>query len=122
MKIKGIKINGFGNLIDKEYEFSSGINLIKGKNESGKSTLMGFLNSIFFGIQKTRKKDIISDDIRFLPWNTSEFSGFIQYELDNAEVYTVFRDFNAKKVSVLDSNNQDITKKYSIDKEIGSNF
>lgn len=122
MKIKGIKINGFGNLIDKEYEFSSGINLIKGKNESGKSTLMGFLNSIFFGIQKTRKKDIISDDIRFLPWNTSEFSGFIQYELDNAEVYTVFRDFNTKKVSILDFNNQDITKKYSIDKEIGSNF
>lgn len=122
MKIKGIKINGFGNLIDKEYEFNDGINLIKGKNESGKSTIMGFLNSIFFGIQKTRKKDVISDDVRYMPWNTSEFSGFIQYELDNNEVYTVFRDFNTKKIAVLDKNNQDITKKYSIDREIGSNF
>lgn len=122
MKIKGIKINGFGNLINKEYEFKDGINLIKGKNESGKSTIMGFLNSIFFGIQKTRKKDVISDDVRYMPWNTSEFSGFLQYELDNNEIYTVFRDFNTKKVSILDSKNQDITKKYSIDKEVGSNF
>ena len=122
MKIKGIKINGFGKLIDKEYEFTDSVNLIKGKNESGKSTIMGFLNSVFYGIQKTRKKDVISDDVKFLPWNTSEFSGYIQYELDNGENYNVFRDFNNKKVTVLDSKNQDITKKYSIDKEVGSNF
>ena len=122
MKIKGIKINGFGKLIDKEYQFTDSINLIKGKNESGKSTIMGFLNSIFYGIQKTRRKDVISDDVRFLPWNISEFSGHIQYELDNGENYNVFRDFNNKKVVILDSKNQDITKKYSIDKEVGSNF
>lgn len=122
MKIKGIKINGFGKLVNKEYEFSDSINLIQGKNESGKSTIMGFLNSIFFGIQKTRKKDIISDDLRFMPWNTSEFSGFVQYALDNDETYTVFRDFSNKKSTVLDAKNQDITKKYSTDKETGVSF
>ncbi len=122
MKIRGIKINGFGKLIDKDYEFTDSVNLIQGKNESGKSTVMGFLNSILFGIQKTRRKDIISEDVRFQPWNTSEFSGFIQYELDNKEIYTVFRDFNNKKITVLDAKNQDITKKYATDKEVGSNF
>lgn len=122
MKIKGIKINGFGKLVDKEYDFKDSINLIQGKNESGKSTIMGFLNSIFFGLQKTRRKDIVSDDVKYTPWNSSEFSGFINYELDNSETYTIFRDFNNKKVSVLDSKNQDITKKYSVDKDMGSNF
>ena len=122
MKIKGIKINGFGKLIDKDYKFVDSINLIQGKNESGKSTIMGFLNSVFFGIQKTRKKDVISDDVRYMPWNTSEFSGLIQYELDNGETYTVFRDFENKKVSVLDAKNQDITKKYATNRETGSNF
>ncbi len=122
MKIRGIRINGFGNLIDKEYEFKDGVNLIKGNNESGKSTIMGFFNSIFFGIQKTRKKDVISDDVRYMPWDTSEFSGFMQYKLDNGETYTVFRDFNTKKISILNEANQDIFKKYSVDKEIGSKF
>ncbi len=122
MKIKGIKINGFGKLVNKEYKFSDSINLIQGKNESGKSTIMGFLNSIFFGIQKTRKKDVISDDVRFMPWNTSEFSGFVQYNLDNNELYTVFRDFNNKKTIVLDSKNHDITKKYSTNRETGVSF
>ncbi len=122
MKFRNIKINGFGNLIDKEYEFKDSINLIQGKNESGKSTMMGFLNSMFFGLYKTRKKNEISDDIRYKPWNHSEFSGLIRYELDNGEVYTVFRDFENKRINVLDNKNQDITKKYGVSREIGSNF
>ena len=34
MKIKNIKINGFGNLENKEIELKNGINLIYGKNET----------------------------------------------------------------------------------------
>ena len=39
MKIENLKINGFGKLEDKEIEFSNGINIIQGNNESGKSTI-----------------------------------------------------------------------------------
>lgn len=36
MYIKEIKINGYGNLKDKEIKFKDGLNIIYGKNESRK--------------------------------------------------------------------------------------
>lgn len=36
MKINSLKINGFGNLKNKELNLENGINLIHGKNESRK--------------------------------------------------------------------------------------
>ena len=39
MKINNLKINGFGKLEDKEINLKNGINIIYGKNETGKSTL-----------------------------------------------------------------------------------
>ena len=36
MKIKSLKINGFGKIKDKEIDLKDGINIIYGKNESGK--------------------------------------------------------------------------------------
>ena len=39
-----MKINGFGKLVDKKIELDDKINVIYGKNETGKSTL----KSLFF--------------------------------------------------------------------------
>ena len=36
MKIKNLKINGFGKLKDKEINLENGINVIYGENEIGK--------------------------------------------------------------------------------------
>ena len=43
MKINKIKINSYGKLKEKEINLKNGINLIYGKNEAGKSTLINFL-------------------------------------------------------------------------------
>ena len=43
MKIKKLKINSFGKLENTEIEFSDNINIISGKNESGKSNLLKFI-------------------------------------------------------------------------------
>ena len=55
MKIKKIKINSFGNLEDKEIDLSENINIIYGKNEAGKSTLLKFITNSFYGTSKNKK-------------------------------------------------------------------
>ena len=40
MKIKQIKVNGFGNLENKEINLKEGINLITGKNEARKNNVI----------------------------------------------------------------------------------
>ena len=54
MKIENIKINAYGNIENKEINLKDGINIIYGANESGKSTLLNYIMSSFYGISKTK--------------------------------------------------------------------
>ncbi len=74
MKIDKIKINGFGNLENKEIDFKEHINLIYGKNEAGKSTLLKFIISMFYGVSKNKRGKDISDLEKYKPWKHSDFS------------------------------------------------
>ena len=83
MKIEKIQINGFGKLENKNIELKDGINVILGKNESGKSTLLKFINSMLYGISKNKRGKTISDLEKYKPWDTEKYSGKIKYKLDN---------------------------------------
>ena len=50
MEITKVKINSYGGLKDKEINLKDDINIIYGKNESGKSTLLNFIVNSFYGI------------------------------------------------------------------------
>ena len=121
MKIENIKINQYGKLKNKNINFEK-INLIYGKNESGKSTLLNFIESIFYGISKNKNGKNFSDFDQYTPWNQNEFSGAIQYKLDNEKEYYVYRDFNKKNPKIFDENNNDISNSYNVDKKNGSLF
>ena len=121
MKIKNIKINGYGKLEDVEINLGDKINIIKGNNESGKSTLLNFISSSLYGISKNKKGKEISDFDKYKPWNTDTFSGKLEYELDNGDDYEIFRDFK-KKTPEIYKNGKDVTFDYSIDKTKGSEF
>ena len=121
MKIKNIKINGYGKLEDVEINLGDKINIIKGNNESGKSTLLNFISSSLYGISKNKKGKEISDFDKYKPWNTDAFSGKLEYELDNGDNYEIFRDFK-KKTPEIYKNGKDVTFDYSIDKTKGSEF
>ena len=121
MKIKNIKINGYGKLEDVEINLGNKINIIKGNNESGKSTLLNFISSSLYGISKNKKGKEISDFDKYKPWNTDAFSGKLEYELDNGDDYEIFRDFK-KKTPEIYKNGKDVTFDYSIDKTKGSEF
>lgn len=121
MKINNLKINGFGKLENKEIKLNNNINLIYGENEAGKTTLLKFISGIFFGVSKNKNKKEFSDLERYKPWQEKEFSGKINYNLDNNENYEVFRDFNKKNPKIF-KNGEDISKDFNIDKTKGSEF
>ena len=122
MKIENIKINSFGKLKDKEINLSKGINLIYGKNEAGKSTLLKFIENMFYGTSKNKKGRIFSDYDLYKPWDGDEFSGKIKYKLDSGESFEVFREFGKKNPKIYNENLEDISKKFNIDKNTGNEF
>lgn len=122
MKIENIKVNSFGKLKDKEINLSNGINIIYGKNEAGKSTLLKFIQNIFYGTSKNKKGKIFSDYDLYKPWEDEDFSGKITYKLDSGKKYEVFREFGKKNPKIYNEQLENITKEFSINKNTGSEF
>lgn len=116
MKIKSLKINGFGKLENKEIELTEGINIIKGNNEAGKSTLLKFISAMFYGTAKTKNGKPISDFEKYKPWEKEEYSGKLKYILDNEQEYEIYREFKKKSPIIYDGQKNDISKVYQIDK------
>ena len=121
MKIEKIKINSYGNLKNKEINLEK-LNIIYGKNESGKSTLLNFIKNIFYGISKNKNGRNISDYDKYLPWGEKDFSGKIKYQLDNNSDFEVYRDFNKKNPEIYNEQLEDISNDFKIDKKTGSQF
>ena len=122
MKIKNIKVNAYGNIENKDINLEEGINIIHGANESGKSTLLNYIISIFYGISRNKDGKALSDYEKYKPWNSNEFSGRISYKLENGEEYEIFRDFNKKNPKIYNDKLEDISDKFETDKKDGSKF
>ena len=122
MKINKIKINSYGKLKDKEIDLKDGINIIYGKNEAGKSTLLRFIINSFYGISKNKKGKEYSDYDRYKPWSGEEFSGNIEYELNDKTKYEIHRDFKKKNPNIYNERKEDISKEFNIDKTNGNQF
>ena len=122
MKINKLQINSYGKIKNKEIDFNERINIIHGKNESGKSTILKFITNSLYGISKNKNGREYSDFEKYKPWQTEEFSGKIEYELDNNEKYEVFRDFRKKNPQIFNKNKEDISKQFNIDKNKGNEF
>ena len=122
MKINKLKINSYGKLKEKEINFQDGINLIYGQNEAGKSTLIKFITNSFYGVSKNKKGKEVSDFDKYKPWSGEEFSGKLEYELDNKEKYEIYRDFSKKNPKIFNENMEDISKEFNIDKNKGNEF
>lgn len=118
MKLKNIQINGFGNIEDKNMQFDDKINLVIGANESGKSTVMGFIKAIFYGVNRNKAGNSFSEFERYKPWKDIEFSGKAEYEI-SGKIYSVFRDFNRNNAKIYDENGDEITKQFNKDKSRG---
>lgn len=122
MKINKLKINSYGKLKEKEIDLKPGINIVYGKNEAGKSTLLNFIVDSVYGISKNKNGKEYSNYERYMPWSGEDFSGRIEYELDNGNKYEVFRDFKKKNPKIFNENKEDISKEFNINKTKGNEF
>ena len=99
-------------------EFHDGINLICGKNETGKSTLVYFVKSMFYGVNRNKAGSAFSEFERFSPWQGQDFSGKIEYIVEDKK-FSAFRDFNRNHCKVYDEAGNDITSEFTKDKSRG---
>lgn len=99
MKIEKLVIDGFGKLNNTTYTFSDGINLVFGKNESGKSTICEFILSMFYGLPNKSRQSSgdLPARIKYKPWNCDNFGGSIYFTDDDGRKLVVERSFKATK-------------------------
>ncbi len=96
MRIKRIEIGAFGKFKEFSMDFSEGFNLIYGKNEDGKSTVMAFIALMLYGSAGTAGRTDISKNIRkkYMPWSGEKMSGDMEIEV-KGRTYRIHKDFKA---------------------------
>jgi len=114
MKINYLKINGFGKFKQKKINLEDKLNIIYGKNESGKSSMLKFISSMLYGASKNKNGKDMPDFDKFKPWDIDEFSGKIRYTLDSNKTYEVFREFKKKNPVIYNEKMEDISKEFNI--------
>ena len=57
MRLTRLHIEGFGIFHDEEIQFAPGLNVVCGRNEAGKSTLLGFVQHVLFGFPDRRSSE-----------------------------------------------------------------
>ena len=84
-------VDSFGKLKNKTIEFSDGINVVKGANESGKSSIARCIRFLLYGFT-SRNTDISKNDKKkYLPWDGSACKGSMEVVTENG-TYTVRRE------------------------------
>lgn len=75
MIIEKINIKSFGMITDTALEFSSGINVIEGENEAGKSTIAAFIKYMLYGFANNESEDALSERDKRISWTTGKAEG-----------------------------------------------
>lgn len=85
MIINELVLKNFGKFQNRKILLKEGINIIYGENESGKTTIHTFLQSIFFGMKRMRGKASRTDTYsRYTPWeNPGWYEGAVTFTCGN---------------------------------------
>ncbi len=110
MRIISIHIDEFGMLLDRDFVFAPGMNILEGHNESGKSTLLGFIKFMLYGMPGRAVGDAPSERTRRLNWKTGRAAGNMTveageriYRIERALSRTVSGSAESSKESFAES-------------------
>ncbi len=103
MIIKRLTIKNFGKIHDRTMEFSPGINVLYGENESGKTTVHTFLKGMLYGIQRQRGRAARTDVYStYEPWDYPAAYGGILWFENGGKNFRISRNFyKANQMSEL---------------------
>lgn len=79
MKIERIVIDGFGCHRDLTLSLRGDLNILYGKNESGKSTLLAFIEAIFYGFNDSESAPLHQKRSYWFPWQGAPFGGSLVF-------------------------------------------
>ncbi len=96
MKIKTCEIGSFGKLCGKHIGFDDGITVVRGRNESGKSTLSSFVKYVLYGFEGRGSDETKNEKLRYTPWGENAVSGSLVVETAGGDTYRVERNSSRK--------------------------
>lgn len=112
MKIIEINIIQFGKFKDRSFRFEEGFNIVKGDNESGKSTLLGFIKFILYGVGRKNPNVAVGERERAISWNVGIAAGSLTIEDVDKKQYRIERNGResakgtySDKVKIIDLEN-----------------
>lgn len=99
MKIKKVECIQFAGLKDKKIEFSDGLNVVYGKNEAGKSTMVEAISNVIFKDAKigSRSKEDKDFRMRFFPYKDGDYAQAYIEILNDNEVLAIGKKWSDKK-------------------------
>ncbi|MBO5341187.1 MAG: AAA family ATPase [Lachnospiraceae bacterium] len=96
MRLISCYIENFGGMHKFSYEFKEGLNCIMQENGWGKTTLATFLKAMFYGMEKSTKRNLDENERKkYEPWNGGAYGGNLVFETDG-ETYRIERFFGTK--------------------------
>ncbi len=120
MRILELHLINFGKFNNLKIEFDSGMNIIYGGNEAGKSTIFHFIIGMFFGFYKPyiRNRRLMEIHETYRPWNGGGYRGSLVFLDEEANRrLRIERNFEQgnESVKVIDEiSGEDVTGRYDI--------
>ncbi len=96
MVIESCYITGYGIFVDKQIDFTDGLNVIVKDNGWGKSTLCSFITSMLYGNPASKKTKIIPARRKYKPWSGGIYGGSMNFRVGDKR-YRVERTFADKE-------------------------
>ncbi len=91
MRIIELNIIQFGKFKDRSFTLERGFNVVKGDNESGKSTLLGFIKFALYGVGRKNPSIAVGERERALSWNVGIAAGSLVIEDVDGKRYRIER-------------------------------
>lgn len=99
MKLISCFIENFGNMKQRNFDFSRGLTSLCEHNGYGKTTLAAFLKAMFYGLKQTRKNDKeFGEREHYYPFEGGKFGGNVVFEKGGV-IYKIERFFGRKSAT-----------------------
>ncbi len=79
LEITRLELVGFGKFRERTIDLTSGLNLIEGPNEAGKSTIQSFITGMFYGFFQpgTKRRSYTPHRDKYCPWDQGSYRGVL---------------------------------------------